>query len=328
MGSSRRHHQPSIGSVEKQAILVEPVQYHPGPIGKYQNLLPNGGSGCNWVTNLVQDFKSRSADSLHRPPNSGPNLDAALWQEFGDFEAAFGKLQANKLASGRVASRMICSAARLPRKTESGGINKVNFSVTVAVAPKIPCMHKLDEKSRKKPPLNNPLIVVPSGNWRKTYVYVIHPKDCYLKTRLGDQKVEHLTSVQTVTDTYFAANYHKMSAATKLVQYVVVNGEIAKSWPKGAVIAQCCHAVAAVSHLYAADPDTVEYFKDLDNMHKVVLEAPDVGKLTGLGEALEKDGIKHKVWIEQPENVPTCIALKPYKKEEVHKYVKKFKLLS
>lgn len=57
-------------------------------------------------------------------------------------------------------------------------------------------------------------------------------------------------------------------------------------------------------------------------------QAPDVGKLTGLGEALEKDGIKHKVWIEQPENVPTCIALKPYKKEEVHKYVKKFKLLS
>ncbi|KAL1381047.1 hypothetical protein pipiens_013748 [Culex pipiens pipiens] len=87
-------------------------------------------------------------------------------------------------------------AARLPRKKESGGINKVNFSVTVAVAPKIPCMDKLDEKSRKKPPLNNPLIVVPSRNWRKTYVYVIHPKDCYLKTRLDDQKVDHLTSVQ------------------------------------------------------------------------------------------------------------------------------------
>ncbi|XP_040151860.1 putative peptidyl-tRNA hydrolase PTRHD1 isoform X2 [Anopheles arabiensis] len=60
--------------------------------------------------------------------------------------------------------------------------------------------------------------------------------------------------------------------AAKLVQYVIVNGEIAKSWPKGALIAQCCHAVAAVGHLYASDPDTVEYFKDLDNMHKVVLE--------------------------------------------------------
>nr|XP_019563765.2 putative peptidyl-tRNA hydrolase PTRHD1 [Aedes albopictus] len=118
------------------------------------------------------------------------------------------------------------------------------------------------------------------------------------------------------------------SAAAKLVQYVVVNGEIAKSWPKGAVIAQCCHAVSAVSHLYSSDPDTVEYFKDLDNMHKVVLEAPDVGKLNSLGEVLQQNDIKHKVWIEQPENIPTCIALKPYRKEDVHKYVKKFKLLS
>uniref|UniRef100_A0A182SVP7 peptidyl-tRNA hydrolase n=1 Tax=Anopheles maculatus TaxID=74869 RepID=A0A182SVP7_9DIPT len=118
-----------------------------------------------------------------------------------------------------------------------------------------------------------------------------------------------------------------MSAA-KLVQYIVVNGEIAKTWPKGALIAQCCHAVAAVSHLYAADPDTVEYFKDLDNMHKVVLEAPDAAKLVGLGETLQQNDVKHKVWIEQPENLPTCIALKPYPKEEVQKYMKKFKLLS
>lgn len=118
------------------------------------------------------------------------------------------------------------------------------------------------------------------------------------------------------------------SSAAKLVQYVVVNGEIAKSWPKGAVIAQCCHAVSAVSHLYASDADTVEYFKDLDNMHKVVLEAPDVSKLNSLGEVLQQNDIKHKVWIEQPENIPTCIALKPYRKEDVHKYVKKFKLLS
>ncbi|XP_058450011.1 uncharacterized protein LOC131429715 isoform X2 [Malaya genurostris] len=63
-----------------------------------------------------------------------------------------------------------------------------------------------------------------------------------------------------------------MSGAARLVQYVVVNGEIAQSWPKGAVIAQCCHAVSAVAHMFSADPDTIEYFKDLDNMHKVVLE--------------------------------------------------------
>lgn len=57
----------------------------------------------------------------------------------------------------------------------------------------------------------------------------------------------------------------------KLVQYIIVNGEIAKTWPKGALIAQCCHAVAAVNHLFS-DTETAEYFSDLDNMHKVVLE--------------------------------------------------------
>lgn len=32
------------------------------------------------------------------------------------------------------------------------------------------------------------------------------------------------------------------------------------------------------------------------------------------------------MWIEQPENIPTCIAIKPYLKDDVHKFVKKFKL--
>ncbi|XP_058822535.1 putative peptidyl-tRNA hydrolase PTRHD1 [Topomyia yanbarensis] len=114
----------------------------------------------------------------------------------------------------------------------------------------------------------------------------------------------------------------------RLVQYVVVNGEIAKTWPKGAVIAQCCHAVSAVAHLYAGDPATVEYFEDLDNMHKVVLVAPDAEKLISLAEVLRQNEIKHKLWIEQPENVPTCIALRPYRKKDVKQYVKKFKFFS
>lgn len=33
-----------------------------------------------------------------------------------------------------------------------------------------------------------------------------------------------------------------------------------------------CHAATAVNHLYRDDPETQEYYSDLDNMHKVVLE--------------------------------------------------------
>jgi len=61
---------------------------------------------------------------------------------------------------------------------------------------------------------------------------------------------------------------------SNIVQYIVVRSDLrsALSWPIGAVIAQCCHATAAVLHLNSEDADTVAYLKDLDNMHKVVLE--------------------------------------------------------
>lgn len=61
---------------------------------------------------------------------------------------------------------------------------------------------------------------------------------------------------------------------TSLVQYIIVNKEIITklSWPIGAVIAQCCHATAAVNHQFKDDADVKTYFDDIDNMHKVVLE--------------------------------------------------------
>ncbi|XP_068158127.1 putative peptidyl-tRNA hydrolase PTRHD1 [Drosophila tropicalis] len=116
---------------------------------------------------------------------------------------------------------------------------------------------------------------------------------------------------------------------TNIVQYVVVRSDLrsALNWPLGAVIAQCCHATAAVMHLHADDEETKAYLNDLDNMHKVVLEAKDEAALVKLGEKLKQNDIKHKMWIEQPENIPTCIAVKPYLKDSVHKYVKNLKLL-
>uniref|UniRef100_A0A0K8TRA1 peptidyl-tRNA hydrolase n=1 Tax=Tabanus bromius TaxID=304241 RepID=A0A0K8TRA1_TABBR len=114
-----------------------------------------------------------------------------------------------------------------------------------------------------------------------------------------------------------------------LIQYVIVRGDLMKTlnWPLGALIAQCCHAATAVNHLYANDDETVEYFKDLDNMHKVVLDGQDQTTLEKLSETLKENEIKHKLWIEQPENIPTCIAIRPYPKDVVHKHVKKLKLL-
>ncbi|XP_005991104.1 putative peptidyl-tRNA hydrolase PTRHD1 [Latimeria chalumnae] len=115
----------------------------------------------------------------------------------------------------------------------------------------------------------------------------------------------------------------------RLVQYVVVRADLQETlaWPLGAVIAQACHAATAAVHLYYHDSSTRSYLSQLDSMHKVVLEAPDEATLVNLSKILKEENIDHKLWIEQPENIPTCIALKPYPKEDVHKHLKRLKLL-
>lgn len=60
----------------------------------------------------------------------------------------------------------------------------------------------------------------------------------------------------------------------QIVQYVLIRRDLLKSlmWPVGAVIAQACHACTAAIHLFYDDPNTKDYLKDLDNMHKIILE--------------------------------------------------------
>ncbi|KAM5164520.1 putative peptidyl-tRNA hydrolase PTRHD1 [Mantella aurantiaca] len=114
-----------------------------------------------------------------------------------------------------------------------------------------------------------------------------------------------------------------------LVQYVVLRKDLRAGlgWPLGALVAQACHAATAAIHLHYDHPQTRDYLRGLDTMHKVVLEVPDEASLTGLAETLKGAGIDHKVWTEQPENIPTCIALRPYRKEDVHHHLKTLPLL-
>ncbi|XP_005103317.1 putative peptidyl-tRNA hydrolase PTRHD1 [Aplysia californica] len=117
-------------------------------------------------------------------------------------------------------------------------------------------------------------------------------------------------------------------AASPIVQYVVIRSDLVSKlkWPTGALIAQACHACTAVTHLYYKDEATQEYLADLDRMHKIILEAKDEESLSKLAETLTTENISHKLWVEQPENFPTCLAVKPYRKEEVQKFFKPFKL--
>ncbi|XP_004925676.1 putative peptidyl-tRNA hydrolase PTRHD1 [Bombyx mori] len=112
------------------------------------------------------------------------------------------------------------------------------------------------------------------------------------------------------------------------VQYILLRSDLLKEfgWSIGALVAQACHASSAVMHIYKDDEHTIQYLNDLDNMHKVVLEVPNEESLRKVAEKLKENSILHKLWIEQPENIPTCLAIKPYPKDEVKKYVGKFKL--
>ncbi|CAH1406726.1 unnamed protein product [Nezara viridula] len=115
---------------------------------------------------------------------------------------------------------------------------------------------------------------------------------------------------------------------SQIVQYVLVRSDLLTSlnWPVGAVIAQACHACSAVIHLFYNDEYTQKYLSELDSMHKVVLEVPNEDMMKKLSEKLNENEIKHKLWIEQPENIPTCLVVKPYPKSDVQNYFKKFKL--
>ncbi|XP_006880686.1 PREDICTED: putative peptidyl-tRNA hydrolase PTRHD1 [Elephantulus edwardii] len=114
-----------------------------------------------------------------------------------------------------------------------------------------------------------------------------------------------------------------------LVQYLVLRKDLSQapfSWPVGALVAQACHAATAALHVHRDHPHTAVFLQNLGRMHKVVLEAPDENTLKDLAETLQQKSIDHTLWLEQPENIATCIALRPYPKEEVSQYLKKFRL--
>lgn len=115
---------------------------------------------------------------------------------------------------------------------------------------------------------------------------------------------------------------------SSLVQYVVIRGDLYRhlKWPIGALIAQSCHACTAVTAMYKDDPNLLQYIADIDNMHKVVLEAKDEENLSKLSTILKDNNIDFKLWIEQPENFATCLVTKPYQKEVVQKFFKGLKL--
>ncbi|GBG68626.1 hypothetical protein CBR_g3167 [Chara braunii] len=120
------------------------------------------------------------------------------------------------------------------------------------------------------------------------------------------------------------------ASAPLLVQYLVLRKDLVENmgWSIGSVVAQACHAAVAATWLSKDDALTQRYCSDsnIDHMRKVVLEVKGEKQLVDLSGKLAVAGVGHKLWVEQPENFPTCLATKPCIKEEVAMHFKKCKL--
>ncbi|KAF4715234.1 peptidyl-tRNA hydrolase domain-containing protein 1 [Perkinsus olseni] len=115
-----------------------------------------------------------------------------------------------------------------------------------------------------------------------------------------------------------------------LLQYIVVRKDLMKDkkvWNQGAIIAQACHASTAAIFETINDADTAKYLSDIDNMTKCILKADDEATLQQLSQELTTAKIAHKLWIEQPENIPTALATAPAYKSRVGAFFKNLKLL-
>jgi peptidyl-tRNA hydrolase len=120
----------------------------------------------------------------------------------------------------------------------------------------------------------------------------------------------------------------KADKSDVLIQYVVLRRDLIDTWPLGSVVTQACHASVCAVWSHKDDPHTVEYCspQNIDSMHKVTLEVKGEPQILNLSEKLTAGGITHKLWIEQPENIPTCLATRPYPKSVVSSFFKKLKL--
>ena len=113
-----------------------------------------------------------------------------------------------------------------------------------------------------------------------------------------------------------------------LTIFVIIRKDLTKSlsWPVGSVIGQACHAVSAVLWENSDDAAVKAYMADIPNMHKVTLQIKNESQLRMISEDMTEKQLKHHLWIEQPENIPTALATISCKRSEIQEMIKKCSL--
>ncbi|ORY26337.1 hypothetical protein BCR39DRAFT_560593 [Naematelia encephala] len=113
-------------------------------------------------------------------------------------------------------------------------------------------------------------------------------------------------AVLSMSSNVQAAQPNKSKQSPLVMQIILRRDlETVHDWPIGPLLAQSAHAATAVLHLHAQDP----------NRHRL----PDEGALRSLAERLKQEQVGYHMWIEQPEDIPTAIALVPNRRPKALK---------
>ncbi|KIY50166.1 peptidyl-tRNA hydrolase II [Fistulina hepatica ATCC 64428] len=117
----------------------------------------------------------------------------------------------------------------------------------------------------------------------------------------------------TSSDLHVDRSANPVKEKQSLVMQLVVRRDLLSQWGLGPLMAQTAHATAAVLYETREQANTIAYLNDLRNMRKVVLETPDAKSLEKLAFLLSAADppIPHHLWLEQPQNVTTCLAFAP-----------------
>lgn len=81
------------------------------------------------------------------------------------------------------------------------------------------------------------------------------------------------------------------------------------------------------------DAEVQEYMDGKDgqgsadgSQHVVVKACKSQAQLENCAAKLKAEGVLHRLWVEQPEGIPTALASKPYRRSFIAPYFKKFNL--
>lgn len=72
--------------------------------------------------------------------------------------------------------------------------------------------------------------------------------------------------------------------------------------------------------------ETRRYESELATMHKAVYEVKDLAQLEKLAAQLTTKGVRHYLWREQPENILTALATRPYPRSIVRAVCRNLRL--